>query len=179
MTFVGIAMFIRAFAAVAYRIVAFLERNKEKMQFVTGQSDSNLIVQSITQVFVALGLFLVASSIMSSTNLGRLPVAIVVGIQIVVLTWFLIAHHGGGFQTLGVVYIGIDIFLLWALYGHKERQEFHEGPAQPNAQLLSQVVHRGSAWQIGAAPNLYDVHLREQDDLGMKGFSRMASPDSS
>jgi hypothetical protein len=128
-TFVGVVMFIQAFAALAYGIVAFLERNNEKMQLVTGQSDSDFIVQSIIQVLVALLLFLVASSIMSGTHWGRILVAVVAGIQIVVLTWFLIAHHGGGFQTLGVMYIGIDIFVLWALYGHKESQEFYEGAA--------------------------------------------------
>lgn len=128
-TFVGIVLYIQAFAALAYGIVAFLERNNERMQLVTGQSDSDLIVQSILQVGVALLLFLVASSIMSGTSWGRLLVAIVAGIQIVVLTWILISHHAGGFQTLGIVYIGIDIFVLWALYGHKESEEFYEGAA--------------------------------------------------
>jgi hypothetical protein len=128
-TFVGIVLYIQAFAALAYGIVAFLERNNERMQLVTGQSDSDLIVQSILQVGIALLLFLVASSIMSGTSWGRLLVAIVAGIQIVVLTWILISHHAGGFQTLGIVYIGIDIFVLWALYGHKESEEFYEGAA--------------------------------------------------
>ena len=128
-TFVGIVLYIQALASAAYGIVALLERNNEKLQLVTGQSDSDLIVQSILQLIVALLLFLVASSIMSGTHWGRLLVAIVAAIQIVVLTWILITHHAGGFQTLGMVYIGIDIFVLWALYGHKESQEFYEGAA--------------------------------------------------
>ena len=128
-TFVGIVLYIQAFASAAYGIVAFLERNNEKMQLVTGQSDSDLIVQSILQLLVAALLFFVAASVMSGTNWGRLLVAIVAGIQIVVLTWILITHHAGGFQTMGMVYIGIDIFVLWALYGHKESQEFYEGAA--------------------------------------------------
>jgi hypothetical protein len=64
---------------------------------------------------------------MSGTSWGRLLVAIAAGIQIVSLTWILVTHHAGGFQTLGMVYIGIDIFVLWALYGHKESQEFYKG----------------------------------------------------
>ena len=128
-TFVGIVLYIQAFAATAYGIVAFLERDNEKLQLVTGQNDSDLIVQSISQFVVAIALFLVAASIMSGTSWGRLLVAIVAGVQIVVLTWFLITHHAGGFQTMGMVYIGIDIFVLWALYGHKESQEFYEGSA--------------------------------------------------
>ena len=126
-TFVGIVLYIQAFASAAYGLVALLERNNERMQLVTGQDSDALIVQSIVQLIVAVLLFLVASSIMSGTNWGRVLVAIVAAIQIVALTWILVTHHAGGFQTLGVVYIGIDIFVLWALYGHKESQEFYEG----------------------------------------------------
>jgi hypothetical protein len=126
-TFVGIVLYIQAFAAAAYGLVAFLERDNKQLQIVTGQDSDALIVQSIAQLVVAVLLFLVASSIMSGTNWGRLLVAIVAGIQIVVYTWILVTHHAGGFQTLGIVYIGIDIFVLWALYGHKESQEYYEG----------------------------------------------------
>jgi hypothetical protein len=126
-TFVGIVLYIQAFAAAAYGLVALLERNNKQMQLVTGQDSDALIVQSIIQFVVAVLLFLVASSIMAGTSWGRMLVAIVAGIQIVVLTWMLLTHHAGGFQTLGIVYIGIDIFVLWALYGHKESQEFYEG----------------------------------------------------
>ncbi len=126
-TFVGIVLYIQAFASAAYGLVAFLERNNERMHLVTGQDSDALVIQSIIQLLVAVLLFLVASSIMSGTHWGRLLVAIVAGVQIVTLTWILVTHHGGGFQTLGVVYIGIDIFVLWALYGHKESQEYYEG----------------------------------------------------
>ena len=126
-TFVGIVLYIQAFASAAYGLVAFIERNNDRLHIVTGQDADALIIQSIIQLVVALLLFFVASSIMSGTNWGRLLVAIVAGIQIVALTWILVTHHGGGFQTLGMVYIGIDIFVLWALYGHKESQEFYEG----------------------------------------------------
>ncbi len=86
-----------------------------------------LVIQSIIQLVFAALLFFVASTIMSGTSWGRLLVAIAAGIQIVSLTWILVTHHAGGFQTLGMVYIGIDIFVLWALYGHKESQEFYKG----------------------------------------------------
>jgi hypothetical protein len=126
-TFVGIVLYIQAFAAAAYGLVAFLERDNKQLQIVTGQDSDALIVQSIAQLVVAVLLFLVASSIMSGTSWGRVLVAIVAGVQIVVWTWVLITHHAGGFQSLGIVYIGIDIFVLWALYGHKESQDFYEG----------------------------------------------------
>jgi hypothetical protein len=126
-TFVGIVLFIQAFASAVYGLVALLERNNERLQVVTGQDSDALVIQAIVQLVVAALLFFVASSIMTGTNWGRLLVAIVAAIQIVSLTWILITHHAGGFQTLGIVYIGIDIFVLWALYGHKESQEFYEG----------------------------------------------------
>lgn len=126
-TFVGIILYIQAFIALAFGAVAFIERNNEKLQLVTGNSDSDLIVFAIVEFIIAIALALVASGILSGAKWSRFLVAVVVGVRMVVAAWWMIAHHAGGFHTGGLITVGIGIFVLWALYGHKESDEFYEG----------------------------------------------------
>ena len=126
-TFVGVVLYIQAFIAAAFALVVFIERNNSDLQSVTGQSDSDLIVVAIVEAIIAVGLFLVASGIMSGAKWARELVAIVVGVRMVVAGWWMISHHAGGFLTAGLVTIGISIFVLWALYGHNESDAFYEG----------------------------------------------------
>lgn len=126
-TFVGIVIYIQAVVALAFGIVAFIERNNAKLNLVTGASSSDLIVTAIVEVLIALALFAVGSGIMSGSKGARLFVGIVMGFRIVVSTWWMIAHHAGGFHSAGIVTIGVAIFVLWALYAHKESDAFYEG----------------------------------------------------
>lgn len=126
-TFIGIILYIQAFAAAAFGIVTLIERNNAKLQAVTGQSDSELVVYAIVEFIFAVLLFLVASGVMSGAKWARILVALVVGFRIVAISWWMIAHHGGGIHTTGLVSILIYVFVLWALYGHKESDEFYEG----------------------------------------------------
>ena len=126
-TFIGIILYIQALVAAAFGIVAFIERNNVQWQLVTGQSDSDLIVFAIVELIFAVALFLVASGVMSGANWSRLLVAIVAGLRIVVISWWLISHHAGGIHSAAIVQILIYVFVLWALYGHKESNAFYEG----------------------------------------------------
>ena len=126
-TFVGIVLYIQAFIALAFAVVAFIERNNEKLQLVTGSSDSDLIVLAIVETIVAIALALVASGILSGAKWSRFLVAVVMGVRMTVSAWWMIAHHAGGFHSAGIITIGIGVFVLWALYGHKESDEFYEG----------------------------------------------------
>ncbi len=126
-TFVGIVIYIQAFIALAFGIVAFVERNNAKLSLVTGQSSGDLIVTAIVEVIIALALFAVGTGILSGLKGARLLVAIVMGFRIVVAAWWMITHHAGGFHSAGIVTIGVAVFVLWALYAHKESDEFYEG----------------------------------------------------
>ena len=41
-------------------------------------------------------------------------------------TWLLFTHHDGGYTTRALVTLGIGAFVLWALYGHAESEEYFE-----------------------------------------------------
>jgi hypothetical protein len=126
-TFIGIILYIQAVVAAAFGIVAFLERNNLEWQLVTGQSDSDLIVFAIVELIFAVALFLVASGVMSGAKWSRMLVAIVAGLRIVALSWWMLTHHAGGIHSAAIIHILIYVFVLWALYGHKESSEFYEG----------------------------------------------------
>lgn len=126
-TFVGIVIYIQAFVAAAFAIVMLVERNNDKFQLVTGQSDSDLIVHAIVEGLVALALFVVGMGILSGSKGFRLFVAIVMGFRIVVSAYWMLTHHAGGYDSAAIVTILIGVFVLWALYGHKESDAYFEG----------------------------------------------------
>ena len=126
-TFVGVVIYIQALVAAAFALVMFIERNNGKFQLVTGQSDSDIIVHAIVEGLVAIALFAVGMGIMSGSKGFRLFVAIVMGFRIVVSAYWMLTHHAGGYDSAAIVTILIGIFVLWALYGHKESDAYFEG----------------------------------------------------
>ena len=126
-TFVGIVVYIQAFIAAAFAVVLFIERNNKQYQLVTGQSDSDILVNSIVEGIVALALFAVGYGLLSGSKGFRLFVAIVMGVRIVASAYWMLTHHAGGYDSAAIVTILIGIFVLWALYGHKESDAYFEG----------------------------------------------------
>ena len=126
-TFVGVVLYIKAVVAVVVGIALILERNNSPLQSVTGQDSDFLLWTGIGEIAVGVLLFFVASSVMAGTKWGRLLVAIVVGIRLVVLGYWLVAHLGGGIHWNAVINAGIGIFVLWALYGNEKSQAFYAG----------------------------------------------------
>jgi hypothetical protein len=131
-TFIGVIMYIQAFmAAVAALslliwkndIVDFLEREG------TALSDGAFTGTIIGEVIAALLLFFVANGIMRGSNGFRMFVAIVQGLSMVLATYTLIAHHVGSYAYRGVFSLFIGVFVLWALYGNEQSQEYFEGQA--------------------------------------------------
>jgi len=64
---------------------------------------------------------------MGVSKWARIVVAVIAGVRIFVLAWWVIAHHAGGIHTVGLLQVLICVFVLWALYGHKESDEFNQG----------------------------------------------------
>ena len=125
-TFIGVILYIQAVAGAAYGIVAFLERNNDAFQLVSGQSDSDLIVFAIVEIVFALVLLAVANGVMGGAKWARMLVGLVAGLRFAILAWWMISHHAGGIHTAALVQMGIYVFVLWALYGHKESEEFFD-----------------------------------------------------
>jgi len=124
LTFVGIVLYIKAGVAAITGVAVLLQRNDDPFQSATGQSADELLVAAIAEFVVAMLLFAAASGIMWGAPWSRLFVAIVLGIRLVVATYWLITHTGGGFQWSGVISAGIAIFVLWALYGNEQSQRY-------------------------------------------------------
>jgi len=124
-TFVGVVLYIKAAIAAVIGIALLIDR--DNLEDVTGQSSDALLTTAIVELILAVLLFLVASAIMSGAKWARIAVAIVYGIRIAVASWWMITHLGGGFQWNAILQVGVGIFVLWALYGNEQSQEYFEG----------------------------------------------------
>ena len=126
-TLVGVVLYIWAALAAIESIALFLNRNADEWLAVYGDSDEILILALIEAV-IALSLFAVASGIMSGAGWARIAVAIVVGLRLAVLTWYMLTHLGvGAFTWSTIISLALGLFVLWALYGKKESEEFYDG----------------------------------------------------
>jgi O-antigen/teichoic acid export membrane protein len=67
---------------------------------------------------------------MSGVKWARIAVAIVVGLRVAVLTWYMLTHLGAGaFTWSTVISMAIGLFVLWALYGKDESVAYYDGYA--------------------------------------------------
>ena len=128
-TFVGVVLYIKAAIALVIGLALVFDREREFLQEISGQDSDFITATAITELILAVLLFLVASAIMSGAKWARLAVAIVVGIRLVVLSYWLITHIGGGLHWNAIINAGIAIFVPWALYGNDRSQAFFEGAA--------------------------------------------------
>ena len=128
-TFVGVVLYIKAIVAVVVGIALIIERNDGDLLGITGRSSDFLVGTAIGEFIAAALLFIVASSIMSGAKWSRLAVAIVVGFRIAVAVYWMIVHAGGGLQWNALLLVGMGMFVLWALYGNEQSQEYFEGYA--------------------------------------------------
>jgi hypothetical protein len=129
-TLVGIVVYINAAIAAITAVAVFLNRDNSEWQSIYKASDSDLLTLAIIEGLVAILLFAVASGVMSGVKWARLAVAIVVGIRVAVLTWFMLTHLGAGAFTFGtVIALALGLFVLWALYGKDESVAYYDGYA--------------------------------------------------
>ena len=101
-----------------------IERNDAAFQSTTGQTADELLIVALAEFVVAMLLFAAASGIMWGAPWARLFVAVVLGVRLVVATYWLIAHTGGGIQWNAIISAGIAVLVLWALYGNEHSQRY-------------------------------------------------------
>jgi hypothetical protein len=126
-TFIGVVLYINAAITAAIGIALIFDNEREALTELTGRDADYLLGSAIVELGIAALLFLAASAIMAGTNWARLAVAVVVGIRLTVVAFWLVAHLGGVFNSSALIYTGIGIFVLWALYGNERSQEYFEG----------------------------------------------------
>ena len=129
-TFVGVLLAIGAVLNAAVGIALIVERNVTDLQEVFGVNDANVMVTTgVVELIIAGLLALVAWAIFSGANWARWAVAIVVGIRVAVAGWWLITHLDGGIHWNAILSIAFGIFILWALFGNRESNDYFEQAA--------------------------------------------------
>jgi O-antigen/teichoic acid export membrane protein len=126
-TLVGIVLYIWAAMAAIEAVALFLNRDNDVWKATYGTTDEITIV-AVASAVLALLLFAVASGILSGTRWARIAVAIVVGLRLAALSWFMLSHLGGGaFTWSTVLSLALGLFVLWALYGKDESVTYFDG----------------------------------------------------
>ena len=128
-TFVGVIILIQAFlsAVVAVVTLAFKDQVLDFLADQGGtQSDASLTGTAIGAGIAALFLLLVGSGILRGSRGWRLFVVIVQAANMGYALYLMITHPHSAFITSGLVTLLIGVFVIWALYGHKESEEYFE-----------------------------------------------------
>jgi hypothetical protein len=127
LTLVGIVLYIWAALAAAEAIALFFNRNDDAWLAVYGDSDAVLVL-ALTSAVIAVLMFAVGSGIMAGAGWARIAVAIVVGLRLVTLFWYMLTHLGDNAFTWGtLISLGLGLFVLWALYGKDEAVAYFDG----------------------------------------------------
>lgn len=126
-TFIGMILYIQSFLAVVSALTLLIWRG-DILRFLE-QQNSPLTEGALTgtivgEVLAAILLMFVASGIMRGSNGVRLFVAIVEGLSMALAMYILIVHHVGGYMYRGVFSLFVGVFVLWALYGNAESDEY-------------------------------------------------------
>ena len=128
-TFIGVILYIQAALATVAAISMVIWRN-DVLDFLEEQgsplSEAGYTGTILGEAILAVLLFLVAAGIMRGSSGMRLFVAIVQCISMGFAVYILIAHHVGGYVYRAVFSLFVGFFVLWALYGHPESDEFFD-----------------------------------------------------
>jgi hypothetical protein len=128
-TFIGIIILIQAFlsAVVAVVTLAFKDRVNDFLASQGGtQSDASITGTAIGAGIAALLLLLVGAGILRGSRGWRLFVVIVQAVNMGYALYLMITHPHSAYITSGLVTLLIGAFVIWALYGHKESEEYFE-----------------------------------------------------
>jgi uncharacterized membrane protein len=90
------------------------------------QSDASIQGTAVGAGIAALFLFIVGSGILRGSRGWRLFVVLVQAANMGYVLYMMITHPHSAFVTSGLVTLLIGVFVIWALYGHKESSEFFE-----------------------------------------------------
>lgn len=118
-TLIGIVLWIQAAIALIAGLAQVLLRDSADFQERTGQAADQLLVSGIGELILAAFLILVAIGVMGGSRGVRTVVALVMVIRIGASVWTMISQTGGAVAAAAVT-IAISLFVLWALYDHKD-----------------------------------------------------------
>ena len=128
-TFIAAILYIQAAIAVTATITMLIWRGpildaleQEGSPLSSGAFTGTIIAEALSAILLAM----VASGLMRGSKGIRLFVAIIQGFTMALAMYVLVAHHVGGYMYRAVFSLFVGVFVLWALYGNDESDEFFE-----------------------------------------------------
>ena len=116
---------IKAVLAIVVGIAIIVEKND--LVILSQRTDDYLTTTAITEFVLAVLLVVAAWAIFGGQKWARLAVAIIVGFRMAVVSYWMIGHVGGGMQWNAIITVGLGVFVLWALYGNQESNDYFAG----------------------------------------------------
>lgn len=128
-SFIGVMLYVQAFLAAVAAISLLIWRD-DVLDYLEKEgsplADGAFTASIVSEVIAAALLLFVANGIMRGSSGMRLFVAIVQGLSMASAIYVLVAHHVGGYVYRGVFSLFVGVFILWALYGNDESDQFFE-----------------------------------------------------
>ncbi len=128
-TFIGVIIAIQGFLGLVAGVVVIAFRNSDTIREATNQTSAALTGAGIAELVVAALYLLVGFGVLGGNRGARFLVVLVQGIGMALATWLLLTHHTGGYTTRSLITLLIGAFVIWALYGHRESDEWFSQPA--------------------------------------------------
>ena len=125
-TFIGVIIVIQGVLALVAAAAVLISNNSDRIQAATNQTSHALIGAGIAEAIVGVIYLDVGYGLLSGSRMSRFIIALTQGIGMALATWLLFTHHAGGYTTRALVTLGIGAFVIWALYGHEESDEYFE-----------------------------------------------------
>ena len=127
-TFVGAILLIQAFLAAVEGIVLLAFRDNIT-DFLSSYgetiSDDTTTGTAIGSLIGAVLLALAGFGLLGGSRVWRNITVVVVALRMAFAVFGMIAHPHGAYFTTGLVTLLVGFFVIWALYGHKESDEFY------------------------------------------------------
>ena len=128
-TFIGVILIIQAFLAAVEAVVLLAFRdNVNDFLADNGEavSDATLSGSAIGSAIAALLLLIVGAGILRGSRGWRMFVVIITALNMGFAVYLMVVHPHSAYITTGLVSLLIGVFVIWALYAHKESEEFFE-----------------------------------------------------
>lgn len=126
-TFIGVIIVIQGFLAAVAGVVVLAFNSSDRIQAATNQTSSALVGTGIAELVIAAIYLLVGFGVLGGNRGARFLVVLAQGIGMAIATWLLLSHHSGGYTTRSLITLLIGTFVIWALYGHRESDEWFTG----------------------------------------------------
>jgi len=128
-TFIAVIMYIQAALAVIAGVSLIIWRN-DVLDWLEQEgaplSSGGLTGTIIAEFIAAALLFIAAAGLMRGSSGWRLVIAVVQGIAMALAVYTLVAHHVGGYVYRSVFTLFVGVFVLWALYGNDQSEQFFD-----------------------------------------------------